>query len=491
MGPFDGKTILIAGASGYVGGRLLRCLEAQGRKVRCLARRPEALSKRVGPDTEVVRADLADPESLQHVFEGIDAAYYLVHSLESQGDFEAREERTAQNFADAVQRAGVRRIIYLGGLCDPEGPLSPHMRSRLRVGEILRSSGVETIEFRASIILGSGSLSFELIRALVQRLPVMVTPRWVSVKAQPIAISDVLAYLAAALEIPPGDNRTYEIGGAERLSYLDLMKEYGRVAGLRRFYLPVPALTPWLSSLWLGLVTPLFASVGRRLIESITTPSVVQNTAALQDFDIRPVGVRDALIQALHNEEQQFVETHWTDALSTVKKRPWAGVKFGNRIVDHRECRVNATPEAAFGVMQRIGGKNGWYYGNWLWRLRGFLDRMVGGVGMGRGRRDPATLRVGDALDCWRVESFDPPRRLVLAAEMRLPGRAWLQFEVIPGEAGCTLAQTALYDPYGLSGLLYWYVLFPVHYFIFSGMLKAIASQAALLSAGARKQNPD
>ena len=272
MGPNDERRILIAWASGYVGGRLLRCLEEQGRKVRCLARQPEALGKRVGPDTEVVQADLMDPESLRHVFEGIDAAYYLVHSLESRGDFEAREERTARNFADACRRAGVRRIIYLGGLCDPEGPLSPHMRSRLRVGEILRSSGVETIGFRASIILGSGSLSFELIRALVQRLPVMVTPRWVSVKAQPIAVSDVLAYLVAALELPPGGNRTYEIGGAERLSYLDLMKEYGRVAGLRRLYIPVPALTPWLSSLWLGLVTPLFASIGRRLIASITTP---------------------------------------------------------------------------------------------------------------------------------------------------------------------------------------------------------------------------
>jgi len=489
MAPNDERRILIAGASGYVGGRLLRCLEERSRKVRCLARRPEALDKRVGPDTEVVQADLMDPESLQHVFEGVDAAYYLVHSLESRGDFEAREERTARNFADACRRAGVRRIIYLGGLCDPEGPLSPHMRSRLLVGEILRSSGVETVEFRASIILGSGSLSFELIRALVQRLPVMITPRWVSVKAQPIAVSDVLAYLVAALELPPGGNRTYEIGGAERLSYLDLMKEYGRVAGLRRLYIPVPALTPWLSSLWLGLVTPLFASIGRRLIESITTPSIVKDNAALHDFDIRPVGVRDALVQALHNEEQQFVETHWTDALSTVKKRPWAGVKFGNRIIDHRECHVGASADIAFGVLQRIGGKTGWYYGNWLWRLRGFLDRMVGGVGMGRGRRDPETLRVGDALDCWRVEVVDAPRRLVLAAEMRLPGRAWLQFEVIPDKTGCTIAQTALYDPYGLSGLLYWYALFPVHFFIFSGMLNAIASRAALIAAASSEQH--
>jgi uncharacterized protein YbjT (DUF2867 family) len=472
------RRILIAGATGYVGGRLIRILEDKGERVRCLARRPEVLRNRVGADTEIVRGDLAEPESLPSVFEGVDIAYYLVHSLGSQGDFESEEERTAQHFAATARNAGVRRIIYLGGLCDENAPPSSHMRSRLRVGEVLRSSGIETIEFRASIIIGSGSLSFELIRALVQRLPIMVTPRWVSVKAQPIAVQDVLAYLAAALDLEAGPHRTYEIGGAEKMSYVELMREYGRVMGLRRLFVPVPVLTPWLSSLWLGLVTPVFASIGRKLVESITTPSVVHHTDALRDFIIRPMGVHDAIVLALRNEDQQFSETHWTDALSTVKKRTWGGVVFGNRIVDSRRIQVKASTKAAFATIQRIGGQTGWYYGNWLWQLRGLMDWAVGGVGMRRGRRDPEQLRLGDVIDCWRVEAFDPPRRLTLAAEMRMPGRSWLQFDVEPDGEGSLICQTAQYDPVGLMGLAYWYVFYPVHQFVFAGMLKGIVRSA-------------
>jgi uncharacterized protein YbjT (DUF2867 family) len=476
------RRILIAGATGYVGGRLIRILEDKGERVRCLARRPDVLCNRVGPDTEVVRGDLADPDSLPRAFEGVDIAYYLVHSLGSQGNFEAEEERTAQHFAAAARNGKVRRIIYLGGLCDENAPPSSHIRSRLRVGEVLRSSGIETIEFRASIIVGSGSLSFELIRALVQRLPIMITPRWVDVKAQPIAIQDVLTYLAAALELEAGAHRTYEIGGAEQMSYRDLMREYGRVAGLRRLFVPVPVLTPWLSSLWLGLVTPVFASIGRKLVESITTPSVVLRTDALNDFTIRPMGVHDAIVLALQNEEQQFSETRWTDALSTVKKRTWGGVAFGNRIVDSRRIRVNASPEVTFATVQCIGGQTGWYYGDWLWQLRGLLDWAAGGVGMHRGRRHPEQLRVGDVIDCWRVEAFDPPRRLTLAAEMRMPGRAWLQFDVEPDGQGACISQTAQYDPVGLMGLAYWYTLYPIHQFVFAGMLKGIAGKVQEMS---------
>jgi uncharacterized protein YbjT (DUF2867 family) len=472
------RTILIAGATGYVGGRLIRVLEDQDKQVRCLARRPKALYDRVCDDTEVVQGDLSDPASLEKAFKGVETAYYLVHSLGNKGDFEAEEERTAQNFAAAAKQAGVRRIIYLGGLCDPAVPPSPHMRSRIRTGEILRASGIETIEFRASVIIGSGSLSFELIRALMQRLPVMITPRWVSVMAQPIAIEDVLAYLAAALELPAGESRIYEIGGAERMSYIDLMKAYGKVVGLRRIYIAVPVLTPWLSSLWLGLVTPVFASIGRRLIESITTPSVVLHPDALRDFDIKPRGVHEAIELALRREDQEFTETHWADALSTVEKPNWGGVKFGNRIVDCRRRHVDVPPEFAFAAIERIGGKNGYYYGNWLWKLRGLMDWAVGGVGMHRGRRDPEQLRLGDVVDCWRVEVFDPPRQLTLAAEMRLPGRAWLQFEVTPDGDGVVICQTAEYDPVGLFGLMYWYALFIVHQFVFTGMLKGIAQKA-------------
>ncbi|MCK5862126.1 MAG: DUF2867 domain-containing protein [Candidatus Hydrogenedentes bacterium] len=472
------RTILIAGATGYVGGRLIRTLEAEQEQVRCLTRRPEALHKRVTSSTEIVKGDLSDPASLVQVFHGVDVAYYLVHSLGNKGDFEAEEARTAQHFAAAAKEAGVSRIIYLGALCDPAVPPSSHLRSRIQVGEILRASGIETIEFRSSIIIGSGSLSFELIRALMQRLPVMVTPRWVSVQAQPIAIEDVLSYLASALELPAGSHRSYEIGGADCMSYRDLMKEYGRVVGLHRIFIPVPVFTPWLSSLWLGLITPVFASIGRRLIESVTTPSVVLQKEALQDFDIRPCGVHDAIVHALRKEDQEFSETHWADALSTVEKPGWGGVAFGNRLVDSRCLHVDVSPEVAFAVIQRIGGKTGWYYGDWLWFLRGLLDRAVGGVGIRRGRRDPEHLRLGDVVDCWRVEVIDSPRQLTLAAEMRVPGRAWLQFEVEPDGDGVMICQTAEYDPVGLIGLVYWYSLYIVHQFVFDGMLKGIAQKA-------------
>ncbi len=470
--------ILIAGATGYVGGRLVRLLEDRNAHIRCLVRRPDALYGRAEKNTEIVKGDLSNSETLPEAFKDVDIAYYLVHSLGSRGDFEKEEELTAGNFAEAARNAGVKRIIYLGGLCDSSALPSPHMRSRTRVGEILRMSGIETVEFRASIIIGSGSLSFELIRALTQRLPVMITPRWVSVKAQPIAISDVLDYLAAAIDLEPGDSRIYEIGGVEQMSYLELMKTYSRVAGLRRYYLPVPVLTPRLSSLWLGLVTPVFASIGRRLIESITTESVVRNEDAIHDYPIKPMNVHDAIVSALRNEDREFAETHWSDAMSSTAKSNWGGAVFGNRIVDIRTIRVGTTPENAFSVIKGIGGVNGWYYANWLWQLRGLLDRAVGGVGMRRGRRDPEDLRRGDVIDCWRVESVEPPRRLVLAAEMRLPGRAWLQFDVESDGDGAKICQTAQYDPIGIAGLTYWYSLYFMHQFVFAGMLRGIARLA-------------
>ena len=475
-----GRLILLTGATGYVGGRLLKALTAQDERVRCLVRRPEALEDRVTAGTEVVRGDVLDPPSLERALAGVRTAYYLVHSLGIGSDFESVEEESARNFARAAKAAEVRRIVYLGGLCDErQASLSAHLRSRCRVGEVLREDGVQTIEFRASVVVGSGSLSFELIRALVQRLPVMVTPRWVSVQAQPIAISDVIEYLISALDLDLEDHRTYEIGGSDRMSYGDLMREYARIRGLRRWMIAVPVLTPRLSSLWLNLVTPVYARIGRKLIDSMTSPSVVRDDSALRDFNIQPMGVREAVEQALRNEDQEFAETHWADAISSVGPvRGWGGVSFGNRIVDAREVTTTARAEEAFAPIQRIGGDAGWYYGNWLWRLRGLLDRILGGVGMGRGRRDSESLRVGDVVDCWRVESYDPPRRLTLAAEMKLPGRAWLQFEVEPEGDGSRIRQTALYDPVGLSGLLYWYLLHPVHELVFAGMLRNIARAA-------------
>ncbi len=468
----------VTGATGYVGGRLLDALQARGERARALVRRPEVLRTRVAPETEVVLCDLDRPETLAPALAGLHTVYYLVHALAASGDLERREEAAAEHFARAARLAGVRRIIYLGGLCSGSGSESAHMRSRLRVGHVLRHSGVPTLELRASVIIGSGSLSFEMVRSLVHRLPIMTTPRWVTMKAQPIAIGDVIAYLLAALDHECVESRVFEIGGAEEVSYADLMKEYARQVGLRRIIIPVPVLTPGLSSLWLNLVTPLFARVGRRLIESISAPSVVRDTSALRAFPVRPVGVRTAIEQALRNEDREFAQTHWTDAVSSAMPPQWGGVVLGSRIVDVRTADVPVPPEKAFAPVRRIGGKTGWYYGNSLWRLRGFADRLLGGVGMNRSRRDPEALRLGDVVDCWRVEQYDPPHMLRLAAEMKLPGRAWLQFEVTRLEQGSRICQSAVFDPHGLGGLVYWYALYPVHQLVFAGMLRGMVRAA-------------
>jgi hypothetical protein len=386
------------------------------------------------------------------------------------------------------------------------------LKSRQEVGAILRASGVPVVEFRASIVIGSGSLSFEMIRALVERLPIMITPRWVATTAQPIAVGDLIEYLVAALDLPEGPGRVYEIGGADRVSYGDMMREYARQRGLRRLMIPVPVLTPRLSSLWLGLVTPLYARIGRKLIDSMRNVTVVRDDAAVRDFAVRPRGCRDAIATALRHEDREIAETRWSDPQSALGRPPtWGGIRFGTRLVDSRAVRVAVPPASAFAPIRRIGGATGWYYADWLWRLRGVLDLMVGGGGLRRGRRDPERLVTGDALDCWRVEAFEPGSRLRLAAEMKLPGRAWLEFEVTPdpgaphpGAAaglpagtdeappdpatgptpGAIVRQTAIFDPVGLAGLAYWYGVYPLHKLVFTGMLRGIAA-AARREAGA------
>jgi uncharacterized protein YbjT (DUF2867 family) len=471
--------ILLTGASGYVGGRLLPALEGGGHVIRCLARNPAFLEQRVGPGTEVVRGDCLDPASLDPALSGIDTAYYLVHSMGSSGDFEDLDLRAAANFGAAAARAGVRRIIYLGGLGEEKEDLSPHLRSRQETGKELRTCGVPVIELRASIVLGSGSLSFELIRALVERLPMMICPRWVQVRAQPIAIEDLIAYLVDSLSLEGDQSRVFEIGGADQVSYADIMREYARQRGLRRVFVPVPVLTPRLSSLWLGLTTPVYARVGKKLIEGVRNPTVVSNKDALNEFDVRPMGLGDAISRAMQNEDREYALTRWSDAISSAGyPRSWGGVKFGSRLVDSRTVEVGANLESAFEPIRRLGGENGWYYANWLWRVRGFLDLLVGGVGMRRGRRDPDDVQVGDALDFWRVEAYEPDRRLRLAAEMRLPGRAWLEYEVRPVSGGTEIRQTAVFDPVGLAGLLYWYGIFPLHKLIFKKTLRGIARRA-------------
>jgi len=484
------ELILLTGATGYVGGRLRRVLEERGLRLRCLTRRSEALGSRAAPSTEIVVGDVLRPETLGLALQGVHTAYYLVHSMGSDQDFEERDRVAARNFAEAARQAGVRRIIYLGGLAHGEG-LSPHFRSRHETGAVLRESGIPTLELRASIVLGSGSLSFEMIRALVERLPVMITPQWVDVKAQPVAIEDLLAYLVEALSIALEESRVVEIGGADRVSYRELMQEYARQRGLHRTMIRVPLLTPRLSSLWLGLVTPIYARVGRKLIESIKHPSVVRDRAALDVFTVRPRGMAEAIAAAIQNEEREIAESRWYDAFSSGgEARSWPGVRFGNRLVDTRERTVEVGAEEAFAPIRRIGGATGWYAYDWLWKVRGFLDLLVGGVGVRRGRPDPDNLHVGDALDFWRVEAYEPNRLLRLHAEMRLPGRAWLEFEVEPlnGNGRTTIHQTALYDPVGLLGLGYWYLVYPLHRLVFSGMLENIARAASAGVDGPRTE---
>ena len=469
-------SILLTGATGYIGGRLLFAFEQQNVPVRCLTRRPEALASRVAATTEIVGGDVLDADSLTGSMEGIDVAYYFIHSMGSKGDFEEQDRLAARNFGQEAERAGVKRIVYLGGLGDTEDTLSPHLRSRMEVADCLREFRTQVIEFRASIVIGSGSLSFEMIRALVERLPIMITPRWVDVIAQPIGITDLLEYLIQAEQVVCEGHQIIEIGGQDQVSYGDMMHEYAHQRGLRRRMIRVPFLTPYLSSLWLGLVTPVYARIGRKLIDSIRHPTVVTSDLSRSLFpEISPSSVREAVRSALRNEEHTFSITRWSDALSSSGDvSDWGGIRFGNRLVDSRTLASRLTPKDAFKPIREIGGNRGWYYGNWLWKTRGFLDLLVGGVGVRRGRRDQHDVAIGDTIDFWRVEAYEPNHLLRLFAEMKLPGRAWLEFEVQQTETGSEIRQTAIYDPVGLWGLAYWYLIYPLHQFVFAGMLRGI-----------------
>ncbi len=488
--PADGRLVLIAGATGYVGGRLLGALVERGERLRCLSRRPEVLRGKVPAAVEVVSGDCLDASSLDPALAGVDTAYYLVHSMGAHGDFAEQDRRSARNFGEAARRAGVKRIIYLGGLGvegHPGAPLSAHLQSRHETGELLGESGVPLVEFRASVILGSGSLSFEIIRALTERLPVMICPRWVATPAQPIAIEDVIAYLTGALDLPATRGVTrFEIGGADRVSYGAIMREYARQRGLRRLLISVPVLTPHLSSLWLGLVTPVYARVGRELIEGMRNPTVVQGTAASEAFAIRPLGLAEAIHRALVFEDRAFAETRWSEALPPAERSaPYGGVRVGSRIVDSRTCEVVASAAAAFAPIRDIGGASGRFWGKRPWRVRSLVEALFGRIGLRRSRRDPERVRTGGVLDFWCVERVEDGHRLLLSATMRLPGRAWLAFEVSSASDGrSTIRQTASFDPSGLSGLAYWYLLYPVHTRIFAAMLRDIGRRVTADQGG-------
>lgn len=473
--------ILVTGASGYIGGRLLPELLTAGYTVASMVRRPEQFKQQCLQPHDCRYGDTLELASLEAAFKDIDVVFYLVHSLAREGDFMAAEAQSARNVCAAAKKTGVKKIIYLGGLFSEEQALSSHLKSRKEVGDIIRHSGIPSITLRASIILGTGSISYEMIRNLTERLPVMITPKWVRVKAQPIAISDVLAYLKKAITVPVDTYEIYEIGGADQLSYADIMIEYAKQAGLKRWIIPVPVLSPYLSSLWLSFFTPIYARIGRKLIKSIKTTTVVSRPEhTFKAFQITPLSVQDAIRRTRAREEQAFAKTHWATAHSTSNySEKWMEKTEGNKLVYTKKIAVNASIEQAFQPIETIGGKHGWYYWEFLWKIRGIIDIALGGPGYARGRRHPSRLHQGDFLDWWRVEYIQHASCLRLAAEMKLPGRAWLEFELKERSAqSCDIYVSAVFDPTGLLGRLYWYSLYPIHFFMFNGLLRVLKQKA-------------
>ncbi|MDP1877542.1 MAG: SDR family oxidoreductase [Actinomycetota bacterium] len=483
------STCLVTGATGYVGGRLVPQLLEHGHSVRVLARHPERLQDRPwAADVEIVAGDALDSERLSEAMSGADVAYYLLHSIQHGTDLEESERRMARMFADAARASDLRRIVYLGGLAPeiPTSQMSAHMRSRVEVGQILRDSGVPTAEFRAAVIIGSGSASFEMLRYLTERLPAMITPRWVRSHTQPIAIRDVLRYLVGAAGLPPEVSRSFEIGGPDVLTYQEMMQRYAAVAGLRpRIILPINLLTPSLSSHWVNVVTPVPRAIARPLVQSLRHPSVCHEHHIGEWIPDPPGGLLtfdESVRLALTRVRSAEVVTRWSDA--SVPGAPsdplpsdpdWSG---GSMYEDVRELHCDAPPEQLWAAVDRIGGDHGWYSARILWEVRGLIDRLVGGVGLRRGRRDPDVLAVGDAVDFWRVEERVPPRLLRLRAEMKLPGLAWLEFSAGPEAGGSRLRQRAVFLPRGLAGHAYWWAVAPFHAVVFQPMIRHIVRRA-------------
>lgn len=483
---------LVTGATGYIGGRLVPELLQAGHRVRCLARSPGKLRDHPwAGDVETVRGDVTDAESVAAALRGIDVAYYLVHALGAGSGFEDADRRAARTFALQAHAAGIRRIVYLGGLTPhqvPEQSLSPHLRSRAEVGRIFLECPVPATVLRAAVVIGSGSASFEMLRYLTERLPVMITPSWVHTRTQPIAVRDVLRYLVGSATMPAGVDRAFDIGGPDVLTYREMMRRYATVAGLRhRLIVPVPVLTPRLSSHWVGLVTPVPASLAQPLTESLRHEVVCREHDIIRyvpDPPAGPLPFEEALALALRRVREAQVATRWSSAAAPgapsdpLPTDPgWAG---GSLYRDERQVPVDASPQALWKVVEGIGGDNGWYSFPLAWAVRGWLDRFVGGVGLRRGRRDAERLRVGDSLDFWRVEEIEPGRLLRLRAEMRLPGLAWLDMYVETDAEGRTrYRQRALFHPRGLLGHAYWWSVSPFHAVVFGGMARNITQAAA------------
>jgi uncharacterized protein YbjT (DUF2867 family) len=479
--------ILVTGATGYVGGRLVPLLLQQGYRVRCMARDPRKLAGRwdaavtTEGQLEIVQGDVLQPETLPVALRGVDVAYYLIHAMgDGEKGFVERESQSASEFARVAAEQGVHRILYLGGLGRRDTATSAHLHSRHQTGDLLRTGTVPVTELRAAVIVGSGSASFEMLRHLTEKLPIMVCPRWIETRTQPISIDDALAYLIAALKTPETTGRILDIGGPDVLTYRQMMLTYAAVKGLHRIIMTVPVLTPRLSAYWVNLMTPIPASIAFPLIEGLKTETVCENDEARRLMPIPLTPFREAVERAIRATNALEIPTRWTGAQQGAVPEVFdpSAIPMKALLYDRRSVNTSASVGALHGAFSRIGGSVGWYYADWLWVIRGAIDRALGGVGLRRGRRHPEQVAVGDAIDFWRVEEYTPSR-MRLRAEMKVPGRAWLEFQIRDNPDGSRdLVQTAYYEPSSLWGRLYWYTLIPIHFFVFRGMAGGIVRYA-------------